>query len=167
MHDARLGIGEWDRPDEECQLGGLLDRTDGADEPDATRDGEDPAEARRRFGRRERGELRNRGLHRGDLSEVDETGKRADRAREKGGARPRRADHEDEPVVEAPEALPERRASSRGEPLRDAQLVRGRFEEARHGSDCRSGSRSRLTRPATLVESASTSLAHPSAAETC
>ena len=167
VYDARLGVREWDRPDEERQLGGLLDWTDGADEPDAARDGEDPAEARRGFGRCKRGELRYRGLHRGHLPEVDEAGKRADRAREKGGARPRGADDEDEPVVESPEALPERRASPRRQSLRHAQLVRGRFEEARHGSDCRSGWRSRLTRPVLLIESAGTSLAHPSAAEIC
>ena len=115
-------------------LGRLLDGTHRADEPGAAGDGEDPAQPSRGLVRWQRRELGNGGLDRRDLAEVDEAGQRADRAREERRAGARRADDEHEPVVERPEALPQRRTAPRGEALRDAEVERDRLDEAGHGA---------------------------------
>ena len=77
-------------------------------------------------------ELGNGGFDRGDLTEIDEARHRADRPCEERRPRARRAQDEDEAVVEPPEPLAERCAAPRGEPLRHAELVQRRFEESGH-----------------------------------
>ena len=116
------------------QLGCLLHGPHVPDESGAPSDAEDPAEASGCLGRLQGRELGNGGLDRRDLSEINEARHRTDRSREERRPRARRAQDEDEPVVERPEPLSERGAAPWGEPLRHAELVEGRLEEARHGA---------------------------------
>ncbi len=132
VNDDRLGEGEWDCGDDVCQLGGLLDRTHGADEPDPARDVEDPAEPLSCRVGREFCQLRNGGLDRRDLAEVDESRKRADRAGEERRPGAGRAEDEDEPVVQASKTLAEARATPGREALRNAELIRGRVDDPVH-----------------------------------
>ena len=134
VDDDGLGERRRDRGHEVGELRRLLDRPDGADEPDPSRDVENPAKPPRRLVGRERGELRDGGLDRRDLAEIDEPGQRPDRPGEERRAGARRADDEHEPVVEAPEALAEAGAAPRGQPLGDAELVGGGVDDPRHGA---------------------------------
>ena len=80
-------VRERDRIDEVRELRRLLDGAHGAHEPDASRDGEDPAQPSRGLAWWKCGELGHGRLDRGDLAEVDEARQRADRARQEGRSR--------------------------------------------------------------------------------
>ena len=138
VHDLRLGVGERERSDEVRELRRLLDGANRADETDATRDGEDPSQRRAASAVGAR-QARERGLDRRHLAEVDEAGQRADRAREERRPRAWRAEDEHEPIVQPAEALAERGATPGREALGDAEVVRGRLENAVHRGDSRSG----------------------------
>jgi hypothetical protein len=82
---------------------------------------DDPLQPARRFRLRQRRELRDGGLQRRHLAEVDEAGMCRDRPREEGRARARRADDEDRPAT---------RAEAAGAPLQDV-AARARVEDRR------------------------------------
>ena len=113
VHDPGLGKGGADDVDEVGELRSLLDASNGADEADAPRNGEDPAQASCGLGRLEPDELGNRGLERRDLPEIDEARKRTDGPGEKRRSRAWRSHDEHEPVVEPSEALAQRRSPAR------------------------------------------------------
>ncbi len=91
----RLGHGGQD----EGGLRRLLDRATAPDEPEAAYAVDDRADLPGR-------DVRDRRLERVHLPEIGEPGERADRAGEKGRARARAAEDEDEAVVEAPQRRP-------------------------------------------------------------
>ena len=162
MNGACLAIRQWNRAHDEGHLRCLLDGPHSADESDATRDREDAPEAARRVVRSERRELRDRGLHRGHLAEIDESRERSDCTREERRPGARRAHDEDESVVETSEALAERCPSPGSQPLRDTQLVRRRLDKAVHARDSRSATQTAVDITCRLIESGATSAPHAS-----
>ena len=154
-----LGIRERSRQDvhEVGELGSLLDGPNGTDEADPARHGECPPQPASGGRRIEVRELRHGRLDRCDLAEVDEARQRSHGTREERRPRARRAEDENDAVVQPTEPLRERGAAAGRETLGDPELERGGFEQARHAGDFRSfENRFRLTRSTSVVESVST-----------
>ena len=115
VNHLRARVGGQRGVDEEGRLGRLLDRAPSAGEAEPSHALDDRAQPPGGLVRGHADELRDRGLERQHLAQVDEPGLAADRLGDERRARPRRADDEDEPVVDAAAAsVPAREDASRG-----------------------------------------------------
>ncbi len=133
VHDAGIRVRDGEDGRKVRELGCLLDSPHGSHEADPSRDHQDPAQAPGSLFGLQRRELGNSRLDGRDLAEIHEARQRPDRASKKRRSRARRPDDEHQAVIESSEPLAQRRTAPRHEPLRDAELEGGGFEQLRHG----------------------------------